>query len=102
MRTSHQTIQPSARRLTAAKGKRRYAGGFIEYDADRRRVWVGGQRLHHGLTGALVASAGLAGLAAHRVSPRGSLEVALFGSVLMAHDWHDRTHWFERGYQSED
>jgi hypothetical protein len=81
---------------------RQYAGGLISYDASRKRVWVGGQRLHHGLTGALVATAGVAGLAAHRVSPRGSLEVALFGSVLMAHDWHDRRKWFELGRQSDD
>jgi hypothetical protein len=101
MSTNHQITKPS---VTTARhsGKRYYAGGLIEYDADRRRVWVGGQRLHHGLTGALVATAGLAGLAAQRVSPRGSLEVALLGSMLMAHDWHDRTHWFERGYQSDD
>ena len=53
-----------------------YAGGLIRYDARRRRVWVCGQRLHHGLTGVLLASAGL---------------------VLMAHDWHDRSIWFARG-----
>jgi hypothetical protein len=81
---------------------RQYARGLIEYDANKKRVWVAGQRLHHGLTGALVATAGIAGLAAHRVSPRGSLEVALVGSVLMAHDWHDRKHWFEPGHQSDD
>jgi hypothetical protein len=94
VRTDHQ--------IQTAVGNRYYAGGLVEYDAVRKRVWIGGQRLHHGLTGALVAAAGLAGLAAHRMSPRGSLEIALFGSVLMAHDWHDRTHWFERGYQAED
>jgi hypothetical protein len=30
-------------------------------DPELRRVWVGGQRLHHGLTGFAVASAGMAG-----------------------------------------
>lgn len=100
MRTNHRSfhLSPSPDAKTA-KGKRYYAGGLVEYDADRRRVWIGGQRLHHGFTGALVAAAGIVGLAAHRVSPRGSLEVTLLGSVLMAHDWHDRTVWFKRGYQ---
>ena len=42
----------------------------------RRRVWVCGQRVHHGLTGVLLAAA---------------------GTVLMAHDWKDRPMWFERG-----
>lgn len=78
---------------------REYARGLIRYDAGRRRLWVGGQRLHHGLTGAMVAGAGIAGLAIHRLTPRGGLEWALFGSILMAHDWHDRSQWFERGLQ---
>jgi hypothetical protein len=53
--------------------------GVVLYDANRRRVWVGSQRLHHGLVGTLFAAAGL---------------------VLMAHDWHDRRYWFARGPQS--
>jgi len=82
-------------------GIRRWGNGLVEYDAVRRRLWVGGQRMHHGLTGAVVAGAGLGALVAHRLSPRGSLEFALLGSVLMAHDWHDRGHWFELGHQSD-
>lgn len=81
---------------------REYLAGTIRYDAQKKRVWVGSQRLHHGLTGALLAGAGVAGLAAHRISPRGGFEWALVGSVLMAHDWHDRAHWFEPGPQSSD
>jgi hypothetical protein len=50
----------------------------IRYDARRHRIWVGNQRLHHGLTGVVLAVAGV---------------------TLMAHDWHDRTHWFQRGTQ---
>lgn len=80
---------------------RSFARGLVEYDADRKRVWIGGQRLHHGLTGALVAAGGLAGLAARRLSPRGGIEAALLGSALMVHDWHDRSHWFELGRQAE-
>jgi hypothetical protein len=45
-------------------------------DLARRRVWVCGQRVHHRLTGVLLAIA---------------------GTVLMAHDWKDRPLWFERG-----
>jgi hypothetical protein len=55
-----------------------YAGGLIRYDSAMRRVWVRNQRLHHGLTGAMLAVAGM---------------------VLMAHDWQDRTRWLERGPQ---
>jgi hypothetical protein len=80
---------------------RRLGGGVLTYDADHKRLWIGGQRLHHGLTGALVATAGMAGLAARRLTPRGGLEIALLGSILMAHDWDDRRHWFELGAQSD-
>ena len=54
-----------------------YAAGVVRYDAERRRVWICGQRMHHGLTGALLAAAGFA---------------------LMAHDWSDRSLWFRSGY----
>ena len=57
----------------------RYAHGLVSYDAAKRRVWVGQQRLHHGLTGAFLAGAGLA---------------------LMLHDWRDRSVWFARGPQA--
>jgi hypothetical protein len=55
---------------------RAYAGGIVRYDGERRRVWVCGQRLHHGLTGALLTAAGIA---------------------LMAHDRRDRAIWFRLG-----
>lgn len=48
----------------------------VTYDSRRRRLWILGQRCHHGATGAL-----LAGL----------------GAFLMVHDWKDRYMWFERG-----
>lgn len=86
---------------SSGDGMRRFASGLVEYDTVRKRVWVGGQRLHHGLTGALLTGAGVAGFAARRLTPRGGLEWALLGSALMAHDWHDRSHWFEPGRQSE-
>ena len=56
---------------------RTYAIGLLRYDAERRRVWICGQRLHHGLTGALLTAAGIA---------------------LMAHDRRDRSVWFRPGF----
>ena len=56
---------------------RTYAVGLLRYDAEHRRVWVCGQRLHHGLTGALLAAAGIA---------------------LMVHDRRDRSIWFRPGF----
>jgi hypothetical protein len=55
---------------------RSYAAGLLRYDSERRRVWICGQRLHHGLTGVVLAAAGIA---------------------LMAHDRHDRSIWFRLG-----
>lgn len=52
--------------------------GVVRYDDQLRRVWVGTQRLHHGMVGTLFAAAGV---------------------VLMAHDWRDRKVWFTRGPQ---
>jgi hypothetical protein len=52
----------------------------FHYDSRRRRLWVLGQRCHHGATGALLAAV---------------------GAVLMAHDWKDRTIWFQRGWGSQ-
>ena len=72
---------------------------FVDYDPALRRLRIGGQRLHHGATGAAVTAAGIAGLAAGRVALRSVLPVTVIGTALMAHDWHDRAHWFERGYQ---
>ena len=76
---------------------RKLANGCIEVDLERRRLWVGGQRVHHGVTGIVLATAGLAGLAARRFTMRGGLEWTLLGSALIAHDWHDRSVWFKRG-----
>jgi hypothetical protein len=56
---------------------RTYAIGLLRYDAERRRVWICGQRLHHGLTGAVLTAAGIA---------------------LMVHDRRDRSIWFRPGF----
>ena len=68
---------------------------LISYDPALRRLWIGGQRLHHGVTGIALAAAGLGGVAARR--GRRALPVALLGGALIAHDWHDRSLWFRRG-----
>ena len=52
----------------------------LHYDAIQRRLWIRGQRCHHGATGAVLLLAGL---------------------VLMAHDWNDRAFWFPRGPQRD-
>ena len=70
----------------------------LHYDAQMRRLWIRGQRCHHGATGALLAGAGMIGIAALR-TPALSAFVAA-GGVLMAHDWHDRRVWFARGWQA--
>jgi hypothetical protein len=79
-------------------------GRLVQYDAPRRRLWIGGQRCHHGATGTVVALiAGLGLVAGHTPlakasSGQRSLAVlALTGGALMAHDWKDRSLWFERG-----
>ena len=68
---------------------------LIHYDGKRKRVWIRGQRCHHGATGALLATAGMIGLVALRVPAIGAIVAA--GGVLMAHDWDDRSVWFKKG-----
>ena len=70
----------------------------------RRRLWIRGQRCHHGATGTLVAMTAVLGLvAAQAPQPKAGSEarplVALIvaGGALMAHDWKDRSVWFQRG-----
>ena len=73
----------------------------IHYDAVRRRLWICGQRCHHGATGALVTAAAAAAVAASVVDPRQAVALVATGSLLMAHDWKDRPIWFERGPGSQ-
>jgi hypothetical protein len=70
----------------------------IHYDAARKRLWILGQRCHHGATGALLAVAG--GAAAVKASPSYAALI-ITGGVLMAHDWHDRSIWFQPGWQNQ-
>jgi len=73
---------------------------ILGVDPELRRLWVGGQRLHHGLTGIAVATAGLAQLATRRTEASRAIAWTIAGCVLMAHDWKDRAVWFRRGPQS--
>ena len=74
---------------------------IVGLDPELRRMWIGGQRLHHGLTGIAVAGAGLAQLAARRSEASRAIAWTLAGGVLMAHDWKDRSVWFRFGSQSD-
>jgi hypothetical protein len=85
--------------LSSTEVRRTWEAHLVDYDPALRRVWIGGQRLHHGATGAAFAAAGLAGLVARRLPLRDCVPVALLGTLLMAHDWKDRCVWFERGPQ---
>jgi len=78
----------------------------VEYDALQHRVWILGQRCHHGATGALLAGGGVIGaalaLALRHHPPRGgrlaaTVATASAGTLLMLHDWHDRSMWFHPG-----
>ena len=53
---------------------------LLRYDASRRRLWVAGQRVHHGLTGVLLLAT---------------------GAALILHDWKDRSLWFQLGRDTQ-
>jgi hypothetical protein len=75
----------------------------LEYDALRRRLWILGQRCHHGATGSIVTLLACTGLMVESArvdrvnTPAPIVALALTGGALMAHDWKDRSIWFERG-----
>jgi hypothetical protein len=73
---------------------------IVGVDMTRRRLWVGGQRLHHGTTGIAVAGAALAQLLAGRTSPGRGAVYVIAGGAMVAHDWRDRRVWFELGAQN--
>ncbi len=82
---------------------------LVEYDALRRRLWILGQRCHHGATGSVVAAAAFLALVSDPApvgkpyaGPRSVLALtAAGGALMMAHDWKDRAIWFERGRGSQ-
>ncbi len=73
----------------------------LEYDAFRRRLWIFGQRCHHGATGSFVTIvAGVAVVAEREASPS-MFVLGATGALLMLHDWKDKSIWFERGRGSQ-
>jgi hypothetical protein len=82
---------------------------LVEYDALTRRLWIFGQRCHHGATGSLMALAACVALLSDPDTvikpttwPASLLALtAAGGAVMMAHDWKDRAIWFERGRGSQ-
>ena len=70
----------------------------IEYDARQRRLWIMGQRCHHGATGVLLGAGCVLGLAAGHLRLRSVALAAALGAVLAADDWHDRSMWFRAGH----
>jgi hypothetical protein len=72
----------------------------LRYDSTRRRLWIAGQRCHHGATGAVLA-ASAAALLVRREHAAGCVALVAAGSLLMAHDWHDRAIWFQPGHQHQ-
>ena len=71
----------------------------IHFDRSVRRVWIRGQRCHHGATGALLATCGALGLVVARLSSPALAGLTAAGGLMMVHDWHDRSLWFARGWQ---
>jgi hypothetical protein len=78
----------------------------VHYDFARHRLWILGQRCHHGAVGAVLAATAWAWIAsparardasgqAHSASP--AIVLASAAGALMAHDWKDHALWFERG-----
>jgi hypothetical protein len=74
---------------------------LVEYDALQRRLWILGQRCHHGATGSVVAVLACLGLAAERADRAPLLALAATGGALMAHDWKDHPLWFQPGRGSQ-
>ena len=82
---------------------------LVEYDTLRHRLWILGQRCHHGATGSIVAATAFlvlvtepAPIGKPPVGPRSMLALtAASGALMMAHDWKDRAIWFERGRGSQ-
>ena len=72
---------------------------LVEYDSNHRRIWILGQRCHHGAAGTVVAAGACLEMILHRDASMVALVAT--GAALMVHDWDDRSHWFERGRGSQ-
>lgn len=80
-----------------------YIPRLVEYDAMRRRLWIFGQRCHHGAAGVLVAGLACFGLVADPAAPARTTSVVALaaGGLLMIHDRKDLPFWFELGHGSQ-
>jgi hypothetical protein len=74
---------------------------LVEYDSVKRRLWILGQRCHHGATGSLVALVACLGMALEHNPTLPLTGLAATGGLLMVHDWKDRAIWFARGHQNQ-
>lgn len=74
---------------------------IVEYDSFHRRLWLLGQRCHHGAAGSVVAGLACLGLVTGPANSATMLAAAATGGALMAHDWKDHSLWFERGYGTQ-
>ncbi len=97
--TASENIGRAEGRLTSTPW--RWGNRILGYDPELRRLWIAGQRLHHGVTGLVLAGAGVGGLAARRLTGRRGAAWALTGTALIVHDWKDRAIWFRRGRQAD-
>lgn len=71
---------------------------WLEYDALDHRLWIAGQRMHHGATGVVVAGTACVGMLTGRTRwLRALVAMAAAGGALMAHDWKDHSLWFQLG-----
>jgi uncharacterized membrane protein len=63
---------------------------IVTYDRQQQRIYVLGQRCHHGATGCALVALGV--LLRGRMRPL----AALIGGMLVFHDRHDWRAWFVR------
>ena len=85
-----------ATRVVATQNRRK----LVEYDALDHRLWILGQRCHHGATGSVVAAVACVVMLGEREGLKSLIPVLVTGGFLMAHDWKDRRLWFKLGYGS--
>ena len=81
---------------------------IVEYDALRHRLWILGQRCHHGATGSVVATVAFVRLLADPSSRHDPVKalpsiiaMVAAGGAMMAHDWKDHDFWFELGHGTQ-
>jgi hypothetical protein len=79
---------------------------IVEYDSISRRLWILGQRCHHGAGGSLLAAVACVAVVTEPVVSRPRpvptlVALVAAGGAMMAHDWKDHSIWFERGYGTQ-